>query len=48
MSTSTRPRVRRSHRIDPRTLNELDRRILKEALRLGGRVQRRLALDFQL
>jgi CBS domain-containing protein len=38
----------RSRRIDPRTLNELDRRILKEALGLGARVQRRLALDFRL
>jgi CBS domain-containing protein len=38
----------RGRRIDPRTLNELDRRILKEALGLGARVQRRLALDFRL
>ena len=38
----------RGHRIDPRSLNDLDRRILKEALRLGARVQQRLALDFQL
>ncbi len=38
----------RGHRIDPRTLNELDRRILKEALRLATKVQQRLALDFQL
>ena len=51
-------RLRREHldspdgprrpRIDPRTLNELDRRILKEALRLATKVQQRLALDFQL
>jgi CBS domain-containing protein len=38
----------RRPRIDPRSLNELDRRILKEALRLATRVQRRLALDYQL
>jgi CBS domain-containing protein len=38
----------RAHRIDPRSLNELDRRILKEALRLATKVQQRLALDFQL
>jgi CBS domain-containing protein len=38
----------RRPRIDPRTLNELDRRILKEALRLATKVQQRLALDFQL
>jgi CBS domain-containing protein len=38
----------RKPRIDPRTLNELDRRILKEALRLATKVQQRLALDFQL
>jgi CBS domain-containing protein len=38
----------RGHRIDPRTLNELERRILKEALRLATKVQQRLALDFQL
>jgi CBS domain-containing protein len=38
----------RRPRIDPRSLNELDRRILKEALRLATKVQQRLALDFQL
>jgi len=38
----------RKPRIDPRALNELDRRILKEALRLATKVQQRLALDFQL
>jgi CBS domain-containing protein len=38
----------RRPRIVPRTLNELDRRILKEALRLATKVQQRLALDFQL
>ena len=38
----------RRPRIDPRTLNDLDRRILKEALRLAAKVQQRLALDFRL
>ena len=38
----------RRPRIDPRSLNELDRRILKEALRLATKVQQRLALDYQL
>jgi CBS domain-containing protein len=38
----------RRPRIDPRGLNELDRRILKEALRLAARVQKRLALDYRL
>ncbi len=37
-----------SNRIDPRTLNELDQRILKEAFRQGRKLQKRLALDYQL
>ncbi len=36
------------NRIDPRTLNDLDRRVLKEAFRQARRLQRRVALDFQL
>jgi CBS domain-containing protein len=34
--------------IDPDTLNPLDRRILKEALRQARKVQARLALDYKL
>jgi CBS domain-containing protein len=51
-------RLRRQHlengagadgnRINPRTLNELDQRILKEAFRQGRKMQKRLALDYQL
>jgi CBS domain-containing protein len=51
-------RLRRQHlderagadgnRIDPRTLNELDQRILKEAFRQARKLQKRLALDYQL
>lgn len=36
------------NRIDPDDLNELDRRILKEALRQARKLQRRIALDYQL
>jgi CBS domain-containing protein len=36
------------NRIDPHALNELDRQILKEALRQARKVQKRLALDYQL
>ena len=36
------------NRIDPDTLNELDRRILKEAFRQARKLQTRLALDYQL
>jgi CBS domain-containing protein len=36
------------NRIDPDSLNELDRRILKEAFRQARRLQQRLALDYQL
>jgi CBS domain-containing protein len=51
-------RLRRQHldgggagggnRIDPRTLNELDQRILKESFRQARKLQKRLALDYQL
>jgi CBS domain-containing protein len=36
------------NRIDPATLNELDRRILKETFRQARKLQTRLALDYQL
>lgn len=36
------------NRIDPRELNDLDLRILKESLRQARKMQRRLALDYQL
>jgi CBS domain-containing protein len=36
------------NRIDPDTLNELDRRILKEAFLQARKLQTRLALDFQI
>ena len=36
------------NRIDPDSLNELDRRILKEAFRQARKLQRRVALDYQL
>jgi CBS domain-containing protein len=37
-----------ANRIDPDKLNQLDRKILKEAFRLAHRLQRRLALVYQL
>ncbi|MFM9970434.1 MAG: DUF294 nucleotidyltransferase-like domain-containing protein [Burkholderiales bacterium] len=37
-----------ANRIRPDDLNELDRRILKEAFRQARKLQRRLALDYQL
>jgi len=37
-----------ANRIDPDRLNELDRRTLREAFRLGRDLQSRLALDYQL
>jgi CBS domain-containing protein len=37
-----------ANRIDPDELHELDRAILKESFRLARRLQRRLALDYQL
>jgi len=36
------------NRIDPAKLNEVDRRILKESFRQAQKLQRRLALDYQL
>jgi len=36
------------NRIDPAQLNELDRRILKEAFRQARKVQAKLVLDYQL
>lgn len=37
-----------ANRIDPDSLNELDRRILKEAMRQARKLQDRLALDYRL
>lgn len=37
-----------NNRIDPERLNELDRRILKEAFRQARKLQARLALEYQL
>ncbi len=37
-----------ANRIDPSRLNEIDRRMLKEALRQARRLQSRLELDYQL
>ncbi len=37
-----------SNRIDPDTLNHLDRRILRESLRQAQRLQASLALRYQL
>ena len=37
-----------SNRLDPDTLNELDRRILKEAFRQGRKLQSKIALEYQL
>ena len=37
-----------ANRIDPRRLNELDRRTLKEAFKLSRDLQSRLAMDYQL
>ena len=34
--------------IDPETLNELDRRILKESFRQARKIQTRLKLDYQV
>ncbi|GAB1232181.1 DUF294 nucleotidyltransferase-like domain-containing protein [Ferrigenium sp. UT5] len=39
---------RLDNRLDPAQLNELDRRILKEAFRQARKVQAKLALDYQL
>jgi CBS domain-containing protein len=37
-----------TNRVDPDTLNEVDRRILKECFRQARKLQSRLALDYQL
>jgi len=37
-----------ANRVDPRRLNELDRHVLREALRQARRLQARLALDYRL
>ena len=37
-----------ANRVDPRSLNDLDRTILKEALRQARRLQARLALDYRV
>lgn len=37
-----------ANHIDPKRLNELDRRTLKEAFRLGRDMQSRLAMDYQI
>ncbi len=37
-----------SNRLDPDKLNELDRRILKEAFRQGRKLQNKIALEYQL
>jgi len=43
-----RPSPGGENRVDPSALSPLDRRVLKEALRLGARLQQRLRLDFAL
>ncbi len=40
--------VRGANRVIPGQLNEVDRRILKESLRQARKLQRRIALDYQL
>jgi CBS domain-containing protein len=37
-----------SNRIDPSALNDLDRRILKEAFREAKRLQGKISLDYQI
>ena len=37
-----------ANRVDPDSLNELDRRILKEAMRQARKLQDRIALDYRL
>ncbi|NWC10008.1 CBS domain-containing protein [Pseudomonas agarici] len=44
----TRANLPYSNRVDPESLNHLDRRILREALRQAQRLQRSLALRYQL
>jgi CBS domain-containing protein len=40
--------IEAQNRINPRNLNEVDRRILKECMRQARKLQGRLALDYQL
>lgn len=48
-AATDRPEVNdEPNRIDPKKLNELDRRSLKEAFRIARDLQSRLALDYQL
>ncbi|HEY5900866.1 MAG TPA: DUF294 nucleotidyltransferase-like domain-containing protein [Burkholderiales bacterium] len=43
-----RPTPGGENRVDPASLNSVDRRVLKEAFRFAGRLQQRLRLDFAL
>ena len=45
---STEPGQHNPNRLNPATLNEVDRRILKESLRQLRKLQSRLTLDYQL
>lgn len=45
---SADPAIHDPNRIDPSSLNEVDRRILKESLRQLRKLQSRIALDYQL
>jgi CBS domain-containing protein len=45
---SAGPAVSQPNRINPSTLNEVDRRILKESLRQLRKLQSRIALDYKL
>ena len=38
----------RANRVDPRSLNELERHVLKEAFRQGRKLQQRLMIEFRL
>ncbi|MBK8065595.1 MAG: hypothetical protein IPK29_17435, partial [Betaproteobacteria bacterium] len=40
--------TRGENRIDPGSLNELDRRILKEAFRQAVKLQERMKLDYRV
>ncbi|MNR57695.1 putative nucleotidyltransferase substrate binding domain protein [compost metagenome] len=44
----TRENLPHSNRVDPDSLNHLDRRILRESLRQAQRLQSSLALRYQL
>lgn len=47
-SLETIPADDRANRIDPKSLNELDRRTLKEAFKISRDLQSRLAMDYHL